>query len=172
MTAHTHMLRLSAKGVRARDDSGLEELPVHEVRVAQPFALSAREVTHAEYFRFARPEKRLDPSWATRATHLTWAEAAAYAAWLSDRTGEPYRLPSEGEWERAARAGGGTAYHAARLQQPRPADAGGGGRRPGRRRADRPRGFRARVGRRRAPEHRTGLPGGGKFHEIKAIERA
>ena len=35
MTAHTHMLRLSAKGVRARDDSGLEELPVHEVRVAQ-----------------------------------------------------------------------------------------------------------------------------------------
>ncbi len=41
------------------------------------------------------------------AVGISWYEASAYAAWLSRKTGEPYRLPSEAEWEKAARGAAG-----------------------------------------------------------------
>ena len=92
-----------------------DERPVHEVEVAS-FALGVYEVTFEEYDRFARVTNRDRPNdrgWGRGGRpviNVSWEDATAYAAWLSAETGEAYRLPSESEWEYAARAGSTTRY--------------------------------------------------------------
>jgi len=93
-------------------DSGQpDELPVHIVQFTRAFEIGKYEVTFDEYDLFAAAtahRKPNDQSWGRGnrpVINVSWDEAVAYAAWHSKRTGLNYRLPSEAEWEYAARAG-------------------------------------------------------------------
>ena len=110
----------------------------HTERIAA-FAVSETEVTRGQFAAFVADTKRempvgcythgdgmdttsdLDAAASWRAPRfeqsddhpvvcVTWEDASDYAAWLSRKTGQTYRLPSDAEWEYAARAGTTSAY--------------------------------------------------------------
>ncbi len=92
-----------------------DERPQHEITL-QSFSISRYEITFEEYDNFARATGHSlpdDRGWGREkrpVINVNWHEASYYTKWLTEQTGHQYRLPSEREWEYAAKAGSETLY--------------------------------------------------------------
>ena len=99
------------------DDRGdRSERPAHRVNIGSPFAIGKYEVTLGEWNACVeagscRPiTNTAGLSDNSPAKDLSWNDAQQYVRWLSKVTGHNYRLPSEAEWEYAARGGTSSRY--------------------------------------------------------------
>ena len=93
------------------------ERPIHRITLPKPFAIGQTEVTFADWARCldaggctSKPDNQGFGEGDHPVINISWSDAEEYVAWLSRRTGKAYRLPSEAEWEFAARGGSMTTF--------------------------------------------------------------
>jgi formylglycine-generating enzyme required for sulfatase activity len=94
------------------------EQPVHTVVIPKPFAIGRNEVTYAQWDACLadgccggwRPDDHGGDRTNLPVSDVSWIDAHSYLDWLSGKSGHRYRLPSEAEWEYAARGGSATPY--------------------------------------------------------------
>ena len=117
-------------------EPGNKMSPAHPVKIANAFCVSKYQITFDEFSRFVESTKYIEDkkawtyehdNWEVRTPRnfrnpgfrqggnhpvvcVNWHDAEQYCDWLTTVTGWKYRLPSEAEWEYAARAGSQTTY--------------------------------------------------------------
>ena len=122
------LIEIKAGNFEMGSDKGDEdEKPIHTVSLKRGFQISKNEITFNEYDYYIwsvqqelanLPDKKIihysfDEDWGREnrpVINVSWHDAQSYANWLGKETGENCRLPSEAEWEYAARAGTNTVY--------------------------------------------------------------